>query len=478
MRQRTQRTPRRRLTAALILLFAVAQVLLLVTGAGGAAAGVPAEPALGRDAHLASGAEDGSTGEQATDGPLDACPADRDTIAAADSEIRIVKVAGLIDPVVKNYLLGELDAAEENPDVLALIVWTNSRGSVLEADEYLELAGRLRDSPLQIALWVGQTGSTAQGGAAELATVVDLVGVTPNSTIGEIGTRRLPAEWGDPFASSDRRIETELLSAEEAVAAGISVGPLQNTIPIGSFATELDGFEVLRCTNEDGNLETLPLTRAQISGLGLTAQLFHTVASPEVAYLFFAMGLGLLVFELFTAGVGVAGVIGAGFLSLGSYGLAILPTRAWAIGLLLVAFVLLAVDIQTNVPRFYTVAGLAVFVVGTWFLYNGVSMSPITIGAVLIGALLYAYTGMPSMVRTRFSTPTIGRKWMIGELGEAITDVDPEGTVKIRDVAWRAITNRATPVASGGRVRVVGIDRLILEIEPEEGGAKDYRERS
>jgi membrane-bound serine protease (ClpP class) len=285
-------------------------------------------------------------------------------------------------------------------------------------------------------------------------------------------------EWGDPFAGSDRPVETELLTAEEAVAAGTSVGPLQNTIPIGSFATELDGFEVLRCTNEDGNLETLPLTKAQISGLSLTAQLFHTVASPEVAYLLFAMGLGLLVFELFTAGVGIAGVIGAGLLSLGSYGLAILPVRWWAVALLLVAFVLLAVDIQTNVPRFYTVAGLVVFVLGTWLLYDGVAMSRITIGAVLVGALLYAYTGMPSMVRTRFSTPTIGRKWMIGEVGEAITDVDPEGTVKVRDVAWRAITNRATPVKSGGRVRVIGIDRLLLEIEPEEGGAKDYRERS
>ena len=478
MRQRTQRTPLRRLTAALVIVFAATLVVFLAGADHAAAASGSSSAAVvtGRtdDGSSSSGAGGGSDGQD----PLVECPADRNSIAAADNEIRITKVAGLIDPVVKDHLLRQLDQAEANPDVLALVIWMNSKGSVLDDREYLALAGRLRDSPLQIALWVGQTGSTAQGGAAELAVVADLIGVTPNSTIGEIGTRRLPEEWGDPFAGSDRPVETEMLTAEEAVAAGISVGPLQNTIPIGSFATELDGFEVLRCTNEDGNLETLPLTKAQISGLSLTAQLFHTVASPEVAYLLFAMGLGLLVFELFTAGVGIAGVIGAGFLSLGSYGLAILPVRWWAVVLLLVAFVLLAVDIQTNVPRFYTVAGLVVFVLGTWFLYDGVAMSRITIGAVLVGALLYAYTGMPSMVRTRFSTPTIGRKWMIGELGEAITDVDPEGTVKVRDVAWRAITNRATPVKSGGRVRVVGIDRLLLEIEPEEGGAKDYRERS
>ena len=171
-------------------------------------------------------------------------------------------------------------------------------------------------------------------------------------------------------------------------------------------------------------------------------------------------------------------MLGAGLVALGSFGLATLPTRWWAIGLLLASMVLMAIDIQTNVPRLYTILGLGCFVIGTLLLYNGVPMSPITAGVGIIGALLFAYSGMPSMVRTRFSTPTIGRKWMIGEMGEAVTDIDPEGTVKVRDVSWRAITNRATPVEKGGPIRVVGIDRLILEIEPEEGAARDYRERS
>ncbi|MEM9562457.1 MAG: NfeD family protein [Actinomycetota bacterium] len=452
-----QRTPLRRLTAALLVLAA------------------PLAVALGVLAPAPTAAQTST----ADDGELAACPTDLDAIAAADNEIRILKVAGLLDPVVADFVLGELDEAEADPDSLAVVLWVNSRGSAISDADYRELATRLRDSPLQTALWVGQPGSTAEGGTAELATVVDVVGVTPNSSIGRLGERRLPAEWGDPFAEvTGVDVENELLSAEESVAAGVSVGPLQNTVPIGSFATELEGFDVLRCADDEGNLETIPLTQARISGLSLTSQLFHTAASPEVAYLFFALGVSLLVFELFTAGVGIAGVIGAGFTALGGYGLAILPTRWWAIGLILLAFVLLAVDIQTNVPRFYTVAGLAVFVLGSWFLYDGFTISWVTLVAVWIGAVLYAYTGMPSMVRTRFSTPTIGRKWMIGEVGEAVTDVDPEGTVKIRDVTWRAITNRATPVENGGRVRVIGIDRLLLEIEPEEGGARDYRERS
>jgi membrane-bound serine protease (ClpP class) len=82
---------------------------------------------------------------------------------------------------------------------------------------------------------------------------------------------------------------------------------------------------------------------------------------------------------------------------------------------------------------------------------------------------------MPAMVRARFSTPTIGRESMVGELGSALAAVDPEGTVEVRGAPWRARTNRATPIRAGEAVRVVGIDGLLLEVEPESGGARDYR---
>ena len=72
--------------------------------------------------------------------------------------------------------------------------------------------------------------------------------------------------------------------------------------------------------------------------------------------------------------------------------------------------------------------------------------------------VLAMLAGMPAMVRSRFSTPTIGREWMIGEEGVAATAVDPDGTVLVRDAPWRARTNRATPIADGDPVRVA-VDR-------------------
>jgi membrane-bound serine protease (ClpP class) len=65
----------------------------------------------------------------------------------------------------------------------------------------------------------------------------------------------------------------------------------------------------------------------------------------------------------------------------------------------------------------------------------------------------------------------------VGELGTAVADVRPEGVVNVRDALWPARTNRATPIAAGDRVRVVSVEGTSLEVEPEEGGARDHRER-
>jgi membrane-bound serine protease (ClpP class) len=55
--------------------------------------------------------------------------------------------------------------------------------------------------------------------------------------------------------------------------------------------------------------------------------------------------------------------------------------------------------------------------------------------------------------------------------------ISPEGVAQVGEAKWRARTNRATPIAAGGELRVVAIDGVTLEVEPAEGGARDYRER-
>ncbi len=398
--------------------------------------------------------------------------AQADEAQDSSGQIRILEVAGLLDPVLADFLTKELDSAEAD-GVLAVVLQLDSRGSVLNDEDFTELARRFQASPLQVAMWVGPSGSQVKGGTAELLGVADVVGVAAGSRIGDTGPARLPADEFEPaFDAATERLETATISAEDAGELGISVTPIEEASVLRAFVENIEGYQS-PAVSDDVAL----LTQAQFRQLPLSGQLFHTVASPEIAYLFFVGGLMLLVFELYTAGVGVAGAIGVGMLVLGCYGLAVLPARNLAIALLILSMIAFAIDIQTNIPRLYSGVGVMLFVAGTLLLYSGLTMSYVTIGFGIIGAVLFAYSGMPSMVRTRFSTPTIGRSWIVGEMGLATTELKPDGIVHIDDAPWRAITNRATPIEKGERVRVVAIERLVLEVEPEEGGAKDYRDR-
>jgi membrane-bound serine protease (ClpP class) len=195
-----------------------------------------------------------------------------------------------------------------------------------------------------------------------------------------------------------------------------------------------------------------------------------------MTYLLFLIGAALLIFEFYTAGVGIAGVLGAGCFVIGCYGLEVLPTRPWALALLIIAMLGYAVDVQTGVAQLWSVIATACLVVGSLFLFDGFAISWITLLAGIVGISVSMISGMPAMIRTRFGTPTIGREWMIGTMGEAAEDIKREGVVTIDGAPWKARVNRTTPIAKGDPVRVVAIEGLYLEIEPEEGGARDYRE--
>lgn len=389
--------------------------------------------------------------------------------------VDVIEVDGLLDPVLVDFVEQSIADAEAAEDI-ALVLQMNSPGSVVSDEQLTELARAIVDSPVPVAAWIGPSGSQALGGAAEIVGVADVVGMAPGTSLGDVGEQRLPVdEFGVLFGDAAERLADGTVGADEAEELGITARPAPTVL---EFFVQLEGVETRVVEGEDGTRRE-PVTAVRFGQLPLVSQLMHTVASPPVAYLLFIAGMAILIFELFVAGVGVAGVVGAGCFVLGCYGLAVLPTNWWGVALLVFSMFGFAVDVQTGVPRVWTGIGMVAFVLGSFTLFDPpATLSWVTLVVGIVAMALTFLAGMPSMVRTRFSTPTIGREWMIGEMGRAVTAVDPNGTVQIRDALWRATTNRATPIAELDRVRVTGIDGLVLEVEPEEGGARDYRDRS
>lgn len=387
--------------------------------------------------------------------------------------VSVIEVEGLLDPVLVDFVGDQIDAATEACAV-ALVLQLDSGGATVGDGELDDLVGAIEGSAVPVDVWIGPSGSTAAGDAVRVVAAAGVTGMAPGSSI-EVTPALLDAREVEPTALGTADVG-DRVGAERAVELGL----VDNDAPIiGEFVVGLTEQGVAtRVVGEGDERRTEPVTPVSFGGLGVFAELMHTVASPAVAYLLFVIGLALLLFELYTAGVGVAGMVGAGSLVLGCYGLATLPTRPIGVALLLFAMFGYGVDVQTGVPRVWTAIGTTSLVLGSLLLFDGVSVSWVTLTIVIVGMTLAMLAGMPAMVRSRFSTPTIGREWMIGELGEARTDIDPDGVVTIRAAPWRARTNRATPIRAHEPARVVAIEGLLLEVEPAEGGARDYRDRA
>ncbi|BAN04133.1 hypothetical protein YM304_38190 [Ilumatobacter coccineus YM16-304] len=411
-----------------------------------------------------------------------------------DLSVDVLQVSGLFDDILVDSVNDAIERADDD-GAQALILQINSRGTVVSDDVIEQLLVDVAEAPVPVAIWVGPNGARLYGTAAQLLTVVDASGMAPGARVGYAGVPLTPTGASGPIdAGFDGAAQDALrngsLGLSEARALDIFTEINDEGVPtITSMVQVLDGREldgnVVETTEfvvlENGQGRNDTTATVRFAKLDLVQQLFHTVASPPVAYLFLLTGLALLIFEFYTAGVGLAGVIGAVCVVLACTGLAVLPTRTWALVVLIGAMVAFAIDVQVGIPRFWTGVGIVGTIISSLFLFEslpGNSLRPSWIALLTgIGGITLTFiVGMPNMVRTRFATPTIGREWMIGEEGKVITDVDPDGVVEVGEGRWRARTNRATPVVAGDVVRVAAIDGVTLEVEPLEGAAKDYRE--
>jgi membrane-bound serine protease (ClpP class) len=403
----------------------------------------------------------------------------------------VLQVSGFMDEILVTEIAAAIDRAADG-DAQALILQVNSRGTVVADREVELLLERIAAAPIPIGVWVGPTGARFYGTAAQILAVADVTGMSPGARVGYIGVPLTPANATIDFGIAEERLRNDSVGLGDARALDIFRQRIDDEgIPtVTSMLQAMDGYEeggvVLETTElvvlDDGSTRFDTVAVVRFSKLSLVDQLFHTVASSPVTYLLLLTGLALLLFEFYTAGVGVAGGVGAICTVLAFTGLVVLPTRPWAVGLIVLAMVAFAIDVQVGIPRFWTGAGIFLTIVGSWFIFEslpGTTVRPSWIALLtgIVGITLTFVVGMPSMVRTRFATPTIGREWMIGGEGTVVDDVDPDGVVEVGEGRWRARTNRATPVTRGNTVRVVAIDGVTLEVEPLEGGARDYRER-
>lgn len=340
-----------------------------------------------------------------------------------------------------------------------------------------ELVTALQEAPIPIGMWVGPQGAVAYGGSAQLLALADFAGAAPGVHVG----------YTDPTVARDGSTAAIATTPGLWALKGTRVEIAEDVDPpdfvdfvtpsIGQFLAALDGLEINgqvietvdQTTLADGSVITVPSVDVGFVKPGLFTRFLRLSIRPDATFFFLVAGLALIAFEFYAAGVGVTAAVAVLALFLAAYGLGTLPVRWWAVAVAVGGVLLLTWDFQRSRFFWRSLAGVAAMMVGGLSITSASPQFGPRWWVVLVvaaGTALFYGFAMTTVVRARYSTPTIGREHLIGRSAVAETDLDPDGVVAVDGARWRASSHRAAGIARGDAVAIVAVREVTLEVEP------------
>jgi membrane-bound serine protease (ClpP class) len=398
--------------------------------------------------------------------------------------VLVAKVDGSIDRTLASYLVDSIEDAEREGSTLVLQL--DSAGT-LDQDA-VALAERIHDASVPVIVWVGPAPAKAAGTGLLFLYAASLGAVAPGAGVGPLEPLDLaeddpgiPPSEAEALATGwveERGRETPLSFPDRPVPARAALDGHVASVAAVSIPDLLDQVDGRTVGTADGEvtLETKIATSeaeqrvtVRFTDLGPFDRVLHAAASPTWIYVLLVLGLAALAFEATQPGFGFAGFSGLGMLALAAYGLTVVPFSPLGLGLLLAGIALLTLDVRLRKLGPLSLAGMLAFVAGSVLVFGGVAdeidVSPWLIGSFSVAAFLYWGFGLTVAVQSRDRLTTTQRG-LVGLVGEARGELKPDGPVFVKGALWRGRTSDG-PIPAGSRIRVRGVDGLILRVEQE-----------
>lgn len=241
---------------------------------------------------------------------------------------------------------------------------------------------------------------------------------------------------------------------------------------------QLDGKTIRRF---NGSTTTLHLVNARIDVYDMSSRerLLSHLADPNIAFILGAIGAILLYFEFTHPGFVLPGIGGAICIVLALMGFYLLPINYVGVILLILAFILFALEAHITTHGLLAAGGIVAMVFGSLILiktpWPGAHIHLSTSLSVTIPiALITIYLLRAAILATRQKAVT-GAEGLLNALGIARTDLAPAGKVLVHGEIWDA--RAGEKVEAGQQVRVRSVDGFTLVVEPSAGSTKQMAEK-
>lgn len=399
--------------------------------------------------------------------------------------VLVATIAAPIGPVTADYLAAVIERAEGENATL-LVVELDTPGGLDTAMR--QMVQGIIQSRVPVAVYVSPSGARAASAAVLITLAADVAAMAPGTNIG--AAHPVSLGGGSMDNTMSRKVENDAAAyarslasrsgrnadwAESAVRESASLSgkdALEKKVidlvspSLADLLDRVDG----RTVRKGESVLTLrtkgaPVTRVP---MGLRHRILSALADPNIAYILMMLGVYGIYFELASPGAVFPGVVGGISLVLGFYALQTLSANYAGFLLILLAVLLFFLELKIQSHGALAIGGIVAMVLGSLMLFRQ-SADPFlrvswTVLIVMVALSAIFFSVVISMaVRSQLRRPSTGREGMVGEEGEAVTDIDGKGKVHVAGELWDARCDR--PVRKGERVVVKGFDGMTLIVE-------------
>lgn len=402
------------------------------------------------------------------------------------NKVVVLTIDATINPAIADYIESGLEKAYEM-NAECVIVKLNTPGGLLKSTRVIVSSFLQAKIPVVVYVWPSgaQAASagvfiTMAGHIAVMAPGTNIGAAHPVTMDGQADTTMITKATNDAAAFirtiSEKR-NRNIQWAEDAVRKSLSITETEalkiNVIDIiakdiNELLEMIDGIEV-ELENETRILDTRNVELVYVD-MNFQQDLLNLLSDPNIAYILFMLGLYGLLFELYSPGAVFPGVIGGICIILAFYAMHTLPINYAGIALIILAVILFVLEIKVVSHGVLTIGGIIALLLGSIMLFDVESTLEVIkvsweiIIFIIVLTILFFVFAIAFVIRTHKKRPTTGIQGMLGEVGITITNLEPDGSIKVHGEIWNAYSETGK-IKIGSKIKVVGIDNLKLIVK-------------
>jgi membrane-bound serine protease (ClpP class) len=348
-------------------------------------------------------------------------------------------------------------------------------------------------STVPVISYVSPVGGRAASAGAFVTLAAPVAAMAPTTRIG--ASSPVDSTGANLDSTLNQKIENDLLASlnsiqsryhrdfQDAALMVTKAASYTNTTAVNDHIVDLEASSLGSLLNQvngravtlmDGHTVTLQTSGADIQMLNqsIADSLYGFLLDPNVVFLLFVLAMIGIYLEISHPGAILPGTVGGIALLLFLLGAGSLSPNWIGLGLMMLSFVFLVLDLRLPTHGVLTVGAVISLVTGALLFfnsggpYNGPQVNLWVVVSMAGVIALISFALITIVVRAQHKPVTTGVEGMIGARATALTPLIPEGRVRYGGEDWAATLVDASSLDAGVEVQIVHVEGLRLFVRP------------